>query len=256
MNSPRNGMHVVGDGDSSEAVDGPAPHSTPIRRIIPLSSPQAKEPTVVHGSNSTVFNVLTMDSAAYDSGSVPAALPTKLRSISGEADMVLSSPGGGMSSVGSEDDLLESLRPQHNPRVNDLTSYKVSHPFGPALVHGCSRMTIYLLGAYSTVSVSSCVDCEIVVGAVGGCVLMSSCERVQITVACRKMVIWSCHDCDVRLATLTPSIMSGDCRKLVFGKRLSPVSHLQSYHACLTISTQVLSTRHIASSEYTSALLN
>ena len=202
---------IVAEREAGEAAC--MQHSSPVRRVVPLSSPQSREPTVVHGSGSTVFIVLTADET--EEAGAGLQNPSKLHSAS--SDMSATSPSG-LSSMGSEDDLLDALKVQQQ-------SHSSSYPgcarsiLSSALVHGCTRMTIYLLGAYSTLTVSSCVDCDIVVGAVSGSVVMSACERVNITVACRKMILWSCHDCEIKIATLTPTILTGDCRGLVFGKR-------------------------------------
>lgn len=221
-------------------------HSAPSRKIVPLSSPHAREPfCVVNGSSSTIFHILTMGKEEAGSD-VP--VPSKLRSISGE--MVLSSPGGGMTSVRSEDDLLEAFRhtPSGQGRDESASPNTVNRQFGLAQLHGCMRMTIYLLGAYSTVNISSCIDCEIVVGAVAGSIVMNSCERVRVTVACRKMVLWSCHDCDIRLATLTPTLLTGDCRKLVFGPH-NTTYRLFRMHLRLAQLDSLISSSHIAAAQ-------
>ena len=221
---------IPADRDAGEAAC--MQHSSPIRRVVPLSSPQSREPTVVHGSGSTVFNVLTVDET--EEAGAGLQVPSKLHSAS--SDMSATAPGGGLSSMGSEEDLLDALKLQQQ---SDSSSYPgcASSVLRPALVHGCTRMTIYLLGAYSTLTVSSCVDCEIVVGAVSGFVMMNACERVHITVACRKMILWSCHDCEIKIATLTPTILSGDCRGLVFGKSISATAVVESQMYCVLVVT-------------------
>ena len=67
-------------------------------------------------------------------------------------------------------------------------------------------------------AISSCSDCTIVISAVAGVVLVSNCERLQITLACAKLVLRNCLDCDVKVATLSPSVVSGDSRGLTFSK--------------------------------------
>jgi hypothetical protein len=179
------------------------------RQIISLSSPQAKEPLVVNGTAHTFIHLLTVDSA--NTTSIP---PTRLRNVSGEAGNP-TSPTDPLGMTTSMEDLSEA-----KGQLKE-THAKLEHhsplQLGTGLIHNCVRMTIYLLTPLTCLTVTSCVDCEIVVGAVSGAILMSGCERVHLTTTCRKLIIWNSHDCDIRLATLTPSIVSGDCRGLVFG---------------------------------------
>jgi hypothetical protein len=64
-----------------------------------------------------------------------------------------------------------------------------------------------------------------VIGAVAGVVVVSGCERLRLSVACRKLVAHNCLECEFSVATLSPSIISGDTRSLVFGESVSePVS--------------------------------
>lgn len=186
----------------------------PIRQTIALSSPQAKEPLVINGTAHTFIHLLTIDSSCDSSIQKPA----RLRNVSGDA--TTPTPGGGGSNspdglvitTSMEDlsDIKGQIKESNSKLINDS-------PVGPGLIHGCVRMTIYLLGTFSCLTITSCVDCEIVVGAVSGVILMSSCERVHLTATCRKLIVWNSHDSDFRIATLTPSIVSGDCRGLVFG---------------------------------------
>lgn len=92
-----------------------------------------------------------------------------------------------------------------------------SKGFPVLTVSQCSGSTMYLLMPYSSASINSCSDSEIVVGAVAGAVIVSGCERVRISVACRKLVIHNCLDCIFNVATLSTSTISGDSRSLVFG---------------------------------------
>jgi hypothetical protein len=185
----------------------------PRRQVVSLSSPQAREPLVVNGTAHTFMHLLTVDSAATAASTMPA----RLRNVSGDAASSLSdttSPDSLGITTSMED--LSELKGQSKE------SHKGTQPasglqFGNGLIHGCVRMTIYLLSPFTCMTITSCVDCEIVVGAVSGVILMSNCERVHLTATCRKLIVWNSHDCDVRLATLTPTIVSGDSRGLVFG---------------------------------------
>lgn len=73
------------------------------------------------------------------------------------------------------------------------------------------------LSAYSCASIINCSDCEIVIGAVSGAVVLRGCERIKITVACRKLIVHNCLECEIYLATLSLSVIAGDSRSLSFG---------------------------------------
>jgi hypothetical protein len=55
-------------------------------------------------------------------------------------------------------------------------------------------------------------------GAVRGAVIIQGCERIVLTVACSKLVIQNSLECEINLASLTASVISGDSRSLTFGK--------------------------------------
>ena len=90
----------------------------------------------------------------------------------------------------------------------------------PLYLNFCSKAKLYLISPYHSASISGCVDCEIVIGAVFGAVIVSNCERVRITCACRKLLILNCFDCAFNVASLTTTIIAGDSRGIVVGKRL------------------------------------
>jgi hypothetical protein len=77
---------------------------------------------------------------------------------------------------------------------------------------------MHFLSAYSCVSISNCSDCEIVIGAVSGAVVVHGCERIKLTVACRKLIVQNSLECDLHVATLSASVIAGDSRSLIFGK--------------------------------------
>ena len=94
-----------------------------------------------------------------------------------------------------------------------------------AFINGCSSGHFYLLAPYGSATICSVTDTELVLGAVSGVVLLSSCERLSITVACRKLIVLNCVDCRINLASLAPSLIGSDCRGLTFGK-----TKLLKYH--------------------------
>lgn len=89
----------------------------------------------------------------------------------------------------------------------------------PLFLNTCSRAKLYLISPYHSASIVGCTDCDIVIGTVFGAVMVSNCERVRITCACRKLIIVNCLDCAFHIATLTTTILSGDCRGIVIGKK-------------------------------------
>jgi Tubulin binding cofactor C len=76
---------------------------------------------------------------------------------------------------------------------------------------------MHFLSAYSCVSISNCSDCEIVIGAVSGAVVVHGCERIKLTVACRKLIVQNSLECDLHVAALSASVIAGDSRSLIFG---------------------------------------
>lgn len=195
ITEPTDSMSLEGD----VPVDFTHGQNLARRQILSLSSPQAKEPLVVNGTAHTFIHLLTVESA--NGGSIP---PGETGNATDQLGLTTS---------------MEDLSEAKGQLKETHTKLQYHSPLqlGTGLIHNCVRMTIYLLRPFTCLTVTSCVDCEIVVGAVSGVILMSGCERVHITTTCRKLIVWNSHDCDIRLATLTPSIVSGDCRGLVFG---------------------------------------
>jgi hypothetical protein len=127
-----------------------------------------------------------------------------------------SGAGASMSMSSSLDgpELLQGPAASSSPGATSWTS-----PYGPGLPHCAvsfsSRAALYLLSPYASASITSCSDCDIVLGAVAGVVVVSGCERVRLSVACRKLVAHSCLDCEFFVGCLTPSVVAGDCRGLL-----------------------------------------
>jgi hypothetical protein len=86
------------------------------------------------------------------------------------------------------------------------------------VVKGCTRSHIYLLSPFSSALLVDCQDCDIITGPVAGLVVVSGCIKSRITSVCRKLLVKSSCDCTFFLATLTPTLIQGDSRALVFGK--------------------------------------
>lgn len=80
------------------------------------------------------------------------------------------------------------------PRVHHcLATYPVTIVFAPQFVH-----------------ISGCSDCTIVLGAVGRCVRLERCEKVQAIFTAVRAVVSSCHNCTLHLGiNQSPGTASG-----------------------------------------------
>lgn len=83
--------------------------------------------------------------------------------------------------------------------------------------------SIYLISPYYSASINGCSNCEIVIGAVHGAIVINGCENIKLTCACRKLIVLNCLDCEFNVACLGPIVISGDSRGLVFGKLVAEV---------------------------------
>ena len=118
--------------------------------------------------------------------------------------------------------------------------------FAPALLphltlKACTGTSLYLLAPYQHGTVIACADCEVIIGAVAGALIISNCERVSVTVACRKLVVHNCVDCVFHVACTVPSVISGDSKHLCFGphntayKHMAPHLRLANLEGLLTL---------------------
>ena len=117
-----------------------------------------------------------------------------------------------------------------------------------AFVALCSRTSIYLLAPYSSITIASCSDCEIVLGAVAGALIITGCERVKVTATCRKLITHSCLDCEISVATLSPTVVSGDSRGVLFGPLNVTYRHLR--YVCDVVYSAVSCHEHVVCSTY------
>ena len=97
----------------------------------------------------------------------------------------------------------------------------------PLYLNFCTEARLYLISPYHSASIRNCADCDIVIGAVHGAVIVSHCESVRITVACRKLLIMDCTNCAFNIATLSTTVVSGDTRNVLIGWSVGQL------HACL-----------------------
>jgi hypothetical protein len=76
---------------------------------------------------------------------------------------------------------------------------------------------IFLLSTYATANINNIVDSEIYLGAVAGVVTVTDCSNMKLTVACRKLIMRHCCNCQIFIATMTPTLIISDCDNLTFG---------------------------------------
>jgi hypothetical protein len=117
-------------------------------------------------------------------------------------------------------------------------------------VNASGNASMYLLSAYSTANLSYCTDGEVVIGAVAGTVVVSSCTNMSITVACRKLLVISCVNCIFNVATLSPSIISGEAKNITFGPYNASYRNLRS-HLKLANLNALMPTQATAASDST-----
>lgn len=115
--------------------------------------------------------------------------------------------------------IIKLTKQESDPSVDYSGGVKRNLP--PLYVQSCSGTNLYLLGAYSSVSVTNCIGCEIVIGAVHGVVRLVGCEKVRVTVACRKLVVVNCSDCTINVACVKPTVLVGENKALSIGSFLS-----------------------------------
>lgn len=87
----------------------------------------------------------------------------------------------------------------------------------PLYLNFCTEARLYLISPYHSASIRNCADCDIVIGSVHGAVIVSHCESVRITVACRKLLIMDCTNCAFNIATLSTTVVSGDTKNVLIG---------------------------------------
>jgi len=99
----------------------------------------------------------------------------------------------------------------------------------PLYLNFCTEARLYLISPYHSASIRNCADCDIVIGAVHGAVIVSHCESVRITVACRKLLIMDCTNCAFNIATLSTTVVSGDTRNVLIGPYNTAYKNLRNH---------------------------
>ena len=251
--SPR-GMSSFTAALAEETMNSP-PNShnipqSPFRLLTPLHDLKINAPTVIKNCASTIIYIVN---SGYESSSSPdtmnntanialsisttnantaantansrshkrnmsqeAVIDDEIESINlndGKDELLQAQPSSMSAETDSNDGSL-SARSNRSSRAGDITIDQLPH----AIISGCTGAHIYLLAPYTSATISHCSDCEIILGAVAGTLVMNYCERVTVTAACRKLLIVGSSDCRICIATLTTSVIIGDCRGIVFGK--------------------------------------
>lgn len=208
--SPRTSYEETGSPRTFvERLPQPPVVHNPLRHIMSSSSIHANLPSVVRHFASTLL--YTTAASSDNSGQIP---PSSSDTSLVDIDRMRT----------SQDDLKELLRKESKSVDQKASSSSTSSSSSnlsvlpQALITGCVGAHLYLLSSYSTATISSSHDCEIVIGAVAGAIILSACERVTLTVACRKLVVVGCLDCKINVASMSANVITGECRGLLFGK--------------------------------------
>jgi hypothetical protein len=236
------------DADASKESANVFKAQQPSRTVNPVSSLSRSKPTIINGCSTTVVHVIggglmstknsfrkyksmsfdkTEASQSAHEIKVPAGVVRNEHVLS-DSDSDKTSPVGHgrprNHSDGSADE--HGMMDDYARNAEDIealmrnqTSY-LSHPeqmLPPLYLNLCTKAKLYLISPYHSASITGCSDCEIVIGAVFGAVIVSGCERVKITCACRKLLVLSSVDCSINVATLTTTIIAGDCRGVTIG---------------------------------------
>jgi hypothetical protein len=228
----------------------------PQRVINPVSSLSRSNATLVHGCNSSTYIHVVSDEIP------PASSPSfmQLQSYSDDrqdlatllekqdlgdkpngSDLAMSE--GELTDVSDKDLVLKIPRflepftsPDLSEKIDRLPSLSVGN---------CVKSTVYLISPYAAGSISSCRDCDIIIGPVSGVLVMIGCEKVRLSVACRKLILFNCIECDIHIANLSPTVIIGDSRLLSFGKSITAYAHCLFIADDLWIGLQLLITWYI-----------
>lgn len=215
----------------------------PQRVAVPLGSLSRFTPTVLSAATATtIMHVVTSGYSRASSFRSRYDNKTRLNSSEQadffEADVDLSgldivgvtypaedassSPHRSEAGSISLDDLADSkFDLGHDYRYRDLTDdgahAKLESALPQLFINYCNRSKIYMISPYYSATVTGCADCDILIGAVYGAVIVNGCERVRLTVACRRLIVINCLECDFQIATTSPTVVIGDCRNISMG---------------------------------------
>jgi hypothetical protein len=214
----------------------------PIRQIIPLSTLNRSKSTSLNGYMTTVIHLVTNDLKnnqhnnrfkSTNSSSIIKKSPSSM-SIDNESGM---SDGGSDGVAGGTDidNDVDNVEDSDSQFINQFkqkglglgTSNVISLP--QLTLSNCSKSIMYLLSPYMCGNITNSSDCELVIGAVSGTLIVSGCERLKLTVACNKLIVHNCLECEIHLACINPTVISGDSRSLLFGPYNTSYTQLKSH---------------------------
>jgi len=249
-------------------VVNPLQAQQPQRIISPSTALSRSNPTVIQGCNTTTFihivtsgptrkikasSPLTVLSASVDDYDLTANMRNAGLSDDddGNNDLVKLMSKQDLSGSSQSSSMIESDNAmsdggsdigESNESNKESLSFK-SKPLPSFSVNNCLKSSIYLLSPYVSGSISSCRDTEIVLGTVSGAVILIGCERVKISVVCRKLVIYNCLECEIYLATLTPTVIIGDSRNLLFGPYNVSYTNLKNHLSMSSLDALTMSSK-------------
>ncbi|CAM9288758.1 unnamed protein product [Chrysoparadoxa australica] len=83
-------------------------------------------------------------------------------------------------------------------------------------INHCREAYIYILAPVKNVTILGCTECTIVVGAAAGLVRVAECERIQVIVACKRIMVTNSHESVFPIFTSNNPVLSGDNRTCQF----------------------------------------
>lgn len=192
----------------------------PLRKVFPLicshsssASLSLESFSMFSDTSSTVIQIATLDSSNQKK---QFSKKSAVEMNDDDDDVVVLDDGVRSLTRQPSNSSINSVETlDHFSGEGNFTDAALSSPI--LLLSGNCKAHCYLLSVYSSATLNCCADCEIVIGAVGGIVVVIGCERLRLTVACRKLILINCLDCDIHVASLTASIICGVCRGLSFG---------------------------------------
>ncbi len=223
--------------DSSENVSS--------RIFIPYKSLSSCKPTVISNSQSSTIMHIVEDfpnrngngkfhdtsrsvMSISTTGGTNTTTKMNLTTNTTSSGMSITTTGTSFEALDQFDDMRSSLE-----KADIDEKYAEAHQGMmklPSLnICNCSNTTLYMMSPYFSAVISGCSDVEIIIGSVAGALTVTGCERVKITVACRKLLVNNCLECSFNVATLSPSIVLGDSRSLIIGPYNLSYKNSQNY---------------------------
>lgn len=182
--------------------------------------------------NSSHHGLFGSSSSGHNNGSNSTS-PTRHRLASGASDN--SMEGAVAQNHGTDDltkytehlELSRQIEQESRHNMADMgmanvagtgsTVAKQDHCLPQLFINFSVKARLYLISPYYSASINACSDCDIMIGAVYGAVVISNCEKMRITCTCRKLIISNCMDCVFNIATLSTTIISGDSKGITIG---------------------------------------